>query len=350
MKKNNHRISNSEKLALYSNLATMLQAGIPILEAVRLLAEESHGSLKKMLEAIAADLVQGEDLSTSFSRFPAAFDRITINILKASERSGTLETTLKDLRNNLRRDIEFTDKVKSSLLYPAILLVVFSLVFIVILTFVIPRIAMVFKNLKVVLPLPTKILIFVSQIFTTYTLPIVALLIVLVLAFVYFYETRRKSFFKVFSHLPVVSLLVREIDLTRFSRSLALLLGSNVPIASALELSQDVVVGRDLNQAILRSRDIILSGGRLSEGLRTPRKTIPAVITKIIESGEKSGSLDKSMQDVSEYLDYNVTNDLKMVTTLLEPLILVVVGLFVGGMMLSIIAPIYNLIGQISAH
>jgi type II secretory pathway component PulF len=343
-------ISNNDKLMLISNLSTLLSAGIPILESVESLEEEAKGNVKKLLEVVKADLVQGRNLSKSFAKFPQIFNKININILKASEESGTLETALKDLKIGIRRDIEFADKIKSALLYPAILLIVFFGVLLVILFVAIPKIATVFKNLRVTLPLPTKILIFISRALTTHTVPILIGFLVLLLIVFYLYKTQRKLFLVVISHVPFLSGLIREIDLTRFSRSLALLLNSGVPITTALELTQDVVVSKDIGKAISHSKNLVLSGGKLSEGFKKNKKVIPGVMIKIIEAGEKSGTLDKAMQDISDYMDYNVSTNLKTVTALLEPVILVLVGVFIGGMMLSIIAPIYNLIGQIGTR
>jgi type IV pilus assembly protein PilC len=350
MKLENLSISSGDKLTLVGNITTMLTAGIPLLETIQTLATESKGHLNKLLTYTADTLVEGGSLSQAFSHFPKVFSRININILKSSEQSGNLEAALRDLRQGIRRDMEFTDKVKAALLYPIILLVVFFGMFLVILLFVIPRIATIFSNLRVVLPLPTKIMIVMSNALTTYTLPISIVTVLLIVLAIYFYQAKKRSFLIFFSRLPVLSKLVREIDLTRFSRSLALLLGTGVPISVALDLCRDVVINQRINQAIERSREIIVSGGKLSEGLKDDHHDIPGVMVKIIESGEKTGTLDKSMQDISEYLDYNVVNDLKTVTTLLEPIILVLVGIFLGAMMLAIIAPIYNLIGQINVR
>ena len=350
MKTENISISNSDKLMLISNLSTLLYAGIPILESVNSLIEESKGNLKKLLEVVGEDLVQGKNLSNSFTKFPKIFNKININILKASEESGTLETALTDMRISIRRDIEFMDKIKSALLYPAVLLVVFFSVLLVVLFVAIPKIASVFKNLRIDLPLPTRILIFISHSLTTYTIPIFTTFLVFIVLAIYLYKTKRKSFLVIFSSFPFLSNLIREIDLTRFSRNLALLLNSGVPITSALELTQDVVMSKDINEAIIHSKNLILAGGKLSEGFKKTKKALPGVMVKIIEAGEKSGTLDKAMQDISDYMDYNVSTNLKTATTLLEPVILVLVGVFVGGVMLSIIAPIYNLIGQIGAR
>jgi len=129
-----------------------------------------------------------------------------------------------------------------------------------------------------------------------------------------------------------------------------LLLSSGITITSALDLSQDVVMRRDIAAKILESKEVIFAGSRLSDALKSKNTIFPSIILKIIEAGEKTGTLDQSMQDIAVYMDYQVTSSLKTLTSLLEPLMLVAVGILVGGMMMSIIAPIYGLISQVRVH
>lgn len=153
----------------------------------------------------------------------------------------------------------------------------------------------------------------------------------------------------IFFSLPIISNLVKLIDLTRFSRSLHLLLSSGLPITSALELTIDVVASSKTAKVIEDCKEMVLSGKQLSSGLKNAKGYVPAIMVKLIEAGEKTGTLDKSLLDISEYFDYEVTSTLKSLTALIEPIMLVVVGIVVGGMMLSIIAPIYGLISQIGS-
>lgn len=347
MKLENISLSNNEKTSFLSNLSTMLSAGISILEAINSLLEDAKGNQKKILETIRDDLNQGQQLNTSFAKFPAVFDKVTVNIVKASEQAGTLDVTLKDLRKNLRKEIEFTDKVRAAMIYPILITVVFMAVLIMILTFVIPKIASVFSRMKVVLPLPTKIMIFSSNILIKYTLPIIIIFIVIAVGLILIYKKEKKMVLNIIFSLPFVSSLARKIDLTRFSRSLYLLLNAGLPITYALELTEEIVLKKDVAKAIVRSKELVLSGKKLSEGFKEAKTIFPSIMVKITEAGEKSGSLEQSMEDVSEYLDYEVSGTLSTMITLLEPLMLVVVGVLIGGMMLSIVAPIYGLIGQV---
>jgi len=241
MKEANLRLSGNDKLGLMSNLSTMITAGIPILETVDSLMEDAKGNTKKILEAVREDLVQGKHLYSSFARFPSIFDKVTINIIKASEEAGTLDVTLKDLKVQIKKDMEFEDKVKGALTYPALILLVFFGVLLMILVVVIPKISTVFLRLKVNLPLPTLILIYVSNAILTYTIPIIILFTGAIAGIVFLYRTKRQAVLHVFYNAPIVSKLVKEIDLTRFSRSMYLLLSSGITITTALELTKDKI-------------------------------------------------------------------------------------------------------------
>jgi len=344
------RISTSEKLGLISNLATMLSAGIAILEVVDSLLEDAKGNQKKLLESLKSDLTQGNHVSDALAKFPKIFDKITVNLIKASEEAGTLDVTLIDLKSSIKKDAEFMDKIKGALTYPVLILFVFAGVLLMILIVVIPKISSVFMRLNVSLPLPTKILIGMSQVLTQYTVFVVIGVAIIGAGGFFFYRERKRTFLHALFMLPIVSTLSRQIDLTRFSRSLYLLLNAGIPIAAALELAQEVVLKKEVSDAVGHCKDVVLSGSELSDGLKNAKNIFPNIMIKITEAGEKSGTLDKSMQDVSEYLDYQVENTLKTLTTLLEPIMLIFVGVLVGGMMLSIIAPIYGLIGQVGSH
>lgn len=148
--------------------------------------------------------------------------------------------------------------------------------------------------------------------------------------------------------LPYISSIAIHIDLTRFCRNMNLLLISAIPVYTCLELTSAIVVKREIRDAILRTKDFVGAGKGLAEGLRG-QKAIPAIMIKIIEVGERSGSLEQSMLDLAEYFDYQVTKTLQLAITIFEPLILVVVGVIIGGMMIAIMAPIYNLIGQVGS-
>lgn len=350
MKLENITLSGNDKLALLSNFNTMFSAGIPILETVDSLLEDSKGNQKKLLETLRSDLMQGKRVFESFSRFPKIFDKVTVNIIRASEEAGTLDQTLKDLKDNIKRDMEFNDKIRSAMIYPLLIMAVFGMVMLLMLVYVIPKIASVFLRLSVELPLPTKILIALSNLLVHYTIPSFGTIFLLVGVLVFFYKKQKQLVLDIFLSLPLIRTLARDIDLTKFTRSLYLLLYAGIPITTALELTQDIVKKKEVRRAIHHAREVVLSGRKLSVAFRDAKGIIPSILVKITEAGEKSGSLDKSMLETSEFLDYQVSSRLRTVTAIIEPVMLLFVGGLVGGMMLAIIAPIYGLIGNVGGR
>jgi len=345
----NITISNSEKIELIMNLSTMIAAGISILSAVESLLEDAKGNQRIVLQTLNDHIFQGKRVYTAFGEFPQIFDKVTVNIVKAAEESGTLDVILKDIKDNIRKEMEFNDKLKSALMYPVLIMFVFVGVLLMILIVVIPKISVVFLRLKVALPLPTKILMFASDIVMNQTIPFVLISMSLIAIVAYLFRTQRKAIIQPLLSLPVIAPLVLKIDLTRFTYSLCLLLNSGIPITIALKLTEEVVVKKEVFEIIRKTYDMVVSGKNMSEGLKKGKKIIPSIMIKIVEAGEKSGTLDKSLHDVSEYLDYEVASSIKTATALLEPIMLVVVGILVGGMMMAIIAPIYGLIGSVAA-
>lgn len=340
-------LKNSDKLNFLSNLSTMISSGIPILETIDSLLEDSKGNMKKMLEIIREDILQGNHLYSSFGKFPDIFNKVTVNVIRASEEAGTLDVTLKDIRSQLEKEIEFQDKIRSAMIYPIFIILVFFGVMIMMLVVVMPKISSVFSRLNVDLPLPTRIMIGMSDIVTKYTLPLLAGLIVLVIFMVLIFKAQRKLILGGIYKLPLISTLVKEIDLAHFSRSMFLLLSSGITITNALDLAQEVVMRKDIAKAVEHAKETVLAGRQLSQAFKDNKEIFSGIVIKLVEAGEKTGTLDKSLQDVSKQMDYQVNNTLDTLTAMIEPIMLVVVGLLVGGMMLAIIAPIYGLIGQI---
>jgi type II secretory pathway component PulF len=179
----------------------------------------------------------------------------------------------------------------------------------------VPKISTVFMRLNVELPLPTQILIGMSQALTQYTIFVALGAVAFCAGIFLLYREKKREFLHLLFMLPVVSLLAKQIDLTRFSRSLYLLLNAGIPIAAALELTQEVVLKREVAESIAHCKEVVLAGSQLSEGLKKAKGIFPNIMIKITEAGEKSGSLDKSMQDVSDYLDYQVEKTIMIITT-----------------------------------
>lgn len=346
----NIHIGAQEKLNLMSNLVTMLKAGIPIAAVIDTLLEEAKGGEKVVLTTIRQDLSSGKTLADAFEQFPKIFDNVTVNLVRAAEQAGTLEQTLTDLVSTIRKDIEFVDKIKGAMFYPLMVVGVFVAVLLMILVVVMPKISQVFGRMKMDLPIMTKIMIGSSNLLITQWPYVVGVLVILIVGFVFFYRAKKEQVVRMLLSLPGVSNLSRQIDVTRFCRSMHLLLVSGVPITEALRLAAGVVWTERTKRAIAHGLEQAGSGLPFSAGIRTKDTPFPAMMIKLIEVGEQTGTLDHAMQDVSDYMDYQVSKTLSKLTMMLEPIMLVFVGVAVGAMMMSIISPIYNMIGQVSGR
>lgn len=347
MKQYNITLSDSDTLSFLTNLSTMLGSGISLVETMGTILEDSKGNMKKIAQVVQDDILQGKRLFEAFSRFPRVFDSVFVNILKASEEAGNLPETLRDLKESKVKTMEFQNKIRFALMYPALIFCVMTGVLITIMVVAVPKISQVFSRLHVDIPLPTQILIFLSNLLVNYTLQTIGVVVAVLLTLFFIYKRNKNLILQPLFSLPYVSQLVLQIDLTRFTRNLNLLLASGVPIVSALELTHDLVSSKKVKKVIMQAKNKVVTGEQLSKALGQHKKIIPSLMVKIIAAGEHSGNLDTSLEEISDYMDNQITHNLQMFTSLLEPIMLVTVGLLIGGIMLSIIAPIYGLIGQV---
>jgi type II secretory pathway component PulF len=217
----------------------------------------------------------------------------------------------------------------------------------VMLLFVMPRISTVFNRLKADLPLPTKLMIYASDFLINYWYMVILALVFLIALIAIIMRYKKQGVLSFFYSFPIISDLVRQVDGARFSRNMYLLLNSGLPIVTALELSQEVMNKKEMRELVENSRQMVIGGKRFSEGLHSKKKLMSGMTIKLIEVGERSGTLNQSMKDIAETLDYEVTKNLQKATAMLEPIMLIFVGLVVGGMMMSIIGPIYGLISGV---
>ncbi len=344
-------LSPKDRLAFFIDLGTMLRAGIPIMEAVEALQEDAKGEIKKALKKMHAALVNGQPLSEVMRQMPQAFDPVTVNLLQAAEESGALEIALQDLAVSTQKEIDFSDEIRASMIYPIFVMALFSGIVVLMLTFVIPRIAKVFVGLRVKIPPVTELMINTSGYFNQNWRLVVAVAFVLLAAGAVIVKVKKRAIIRALLALPGLKTLGRNIDFARFTRSLGLLLKAGVPVNEALTLSQRVVQKHEIDKLIVDMRKQVDLGKPISVSLRSARHGIvPPMMVRATETAESAGTLETTMHDLSEYFERQVTRSLKTITALTEPILLVVVGVMVGALMITIIAPIYNMISQISPN
>ncbi|MBC7581918.1 type II secretion system F family protein [Aeromicrobium sp.] len=344
----NIHLKGKERLSLFSDLSTMLTAGIPILEAVESLEEDVRGNMKKVLAILHHNLNNGEPLSMGLERMPHAFDPITVNLIRAAEAGGTLEETLHDIVQTTKKELAFSEQLRNTMIYPLFVMGVFMTIVILMLTFVIPRVAKVFETMHVQMPFVTRMMISASKTFNDHWILIGIAFIALIIFAVGFVKVNSRPIARLLLSLPGLKILGTNIDLTRFTRSFGLLMHAGVPVIEALELSEKVVRKKQLVELVQDMKRNVENGKPLSTGMRGKRGLIPPIMSRSIETAEESGTLEQTMQNLTEYFDDQVAGSVKVVSSLIEPILLVMVGLMVGALMITIIAPIYGLISQIN--
>lgn len=345
------KISQAEKLAIVEGLSIMLSAGIPILEALESISEDVvNKKTKLILTGLSQEISSGKTLSDAMSNYPEAFDPVFINIVNTGEASGNLDKVLSQLAENLKSSIETANDIKSALFYPALVIVILTAVSFYMFSFALPRIAKVFLDLKVNLPAYSAFILKSSLFFQKYVLFIASGFIVLILLFIrLLYVTRfRRAFFTLLIKVPAIKTLIRFMDLHRLTNTTSLLLSAGLPIIEVLDISKNVVVSPQLKADVDYLKDSLAQGSSMTEAMKSKPKSFPALLRRVIGVGEETGSLDKALADISDYYEKKFTDIVKNLTVILEPVLIVLIGIMVGAVLISIVAPIYQLIGQIN--
>jgi type II secretory pathway component PulF len=338
-----------DRIVLVRNLAVTLKAGLSIVEAVEVLIKDAtRRGMRQVLNSAKFSLERGQPLSAVFAAYSQFFPPIFVGLVRAGENSGKLDKSLDELAQQLTKEFKLVRKIKSAMAYPLILLVGSVGVVALLLTFVLPRLIKVFQLSGVKLPVITQVFIFLSNILTySYWLD-AGVIAFLVWFFLYFRRTEwgRKIVLRVLFHTPLVKELVKKIALVRFTRVLSGLVGSGVNIVEALQLSAQAVGNVYYRIAILDSLEQIKNGVPLSETLQNKSHLFPNLLINMVTVGEKTGTLDYVLKTFSDFYDEEIDNTLKDLTTVLEPLLLLIMGVIIGAVALSILLPIYQLVGN----
>lgn len=342
-------ITAVDRILLIRNLAATIRSGLNIIEALNiLLGDTTKQLMRTILNDAKNNLKSGQPLSATFTTYKKYFPTIFVGMIKAGEASGRLEETLNELGRHLSREYNLLRKVRSALAYPVILLVASVGVIVLMLIFVLPRLVKVFKQSNAELPLPTQILMQLSNAFTySITLDLV-ILGLLVWFFMFFRKTvsGQRFFMWLFMRIPFVRELIHKVALVRFTRTLGSLIGSGTHIIEALDLAADSVGNIYYRNAIVASIDQIKNGVPLSKALESYPDLFPHFLIGLVSVGERTGTLQHVMETFADFYDEEVDHTLKDLTTFLEPMLLLMMGLVIGTIALSILLPIYRLVGK----
>ncbi len=343
------KIKSRDVITFTHHLSTVLGAGIPILQGLEDLVEQTTDQrFKGMLTEIRNDVQGGRNLSEALARHPKAFSELYVNILKAGEATGELDKVLQDLAHFMEWQEELRGNVKQATMYPMILFSAIVLLVGFLFTFVFPKITGILKELNVPLPLPTVIVISVSDFMKSnwyYLLAGVgAIIAIWKLLGRFSWGRMALDTFKL--RIPIFGELLRKIALSRFSHFMALLFKAGVDIIQSLSVVEKVVGNEVLARIIRNAREQVRTGHQLSEPLKKS-KQFPPMVIRMVQIGEASGELDKSLEKVSQYYDREIPITIKRVFTIVEPVMLFFLAGIVGLVALSMFLPLYSSLGQI---
>ena len=339
------KVSTKSLVLFTRQLATLIAAGLPLVKSLRTLYDQLEpGALKGIVKSIADEVESGSNFSEALSHFPKTFPEFYVNMIKAGELGGMLEDILKRLSEFLDKTQRLKDRVKSALMYPAFVLIIAVLILIMLMVFVIPTFTNIFSELGGSLPLPTKILIVVSDITRRIWFLIPLLPVALIAAYKAIIKSsdRRMIIDRFKLRIPVVGNLIQQIAVARFSRTLGTLLSSGVPILAALETVRDTVGNEFIARAVMQVRDSIKEGESVS-GPMEASKAFPPLVTKMVSIGEETGDLAKMLMQIADNFEDEVDVAVSGLTSLLEPLLIVFMGLLVGFIVVSMFMPLFSL-------
>ena len=339
------KVSTKSLVLFTRQLATLIAAGLPLVKALRTLHDQLEpGALKGIIKTIADEVEGGSNFSEALSHFPKVFPDFYINMIKAGELGGMLEDILKRLSEFLDKSQKLKDRVKAALMYPIFVMIVAILILIMLMVFVIPTFTNMFSEMGGSLPLPTKILILISEITRRvwFLIPLVPVGLIASYKAIVKNPDRKMIIDKMKLRIPVVGTLIQQISVARFSRTLGTLLSSGVPILAALQTVRDTIGNEFIARAVIQVRDSIKEGESVS-GPMEASKAFPPLVTKMISIGEETGQLDKMLIQIADSFEDEVDVAVSGLTSLLEPLLIVFMGLMVGFIVVAMFMPLFSI-------
>jgi len=340
-------ISLNDKVNFTRQLATMLTAGLRVTEALEILENQSSVGMRKIIEEIRRDIEGGRDLASSLEKHPQVFDQVYIALIRAGESAGVLEKVLTRLADNLERQKEFQGKIKSAMIYPAIITVGMVGVAGIMIIFVIPKMTAIYEEFQAQLPLPTRILLGISKVVTLFWWLILIAIGGLIFGFKTLLKNPafRKQYDRILFKLPIYGSIKQKSILTEFTRTLGLLVGTGILIVDALRILRGSLGSLVYQEAIDQTAKEVEKGLPLASAL-AETGVFPFVLPQMISVGEETGKLDEVLERVSNYFQQESETAVKGLTSAMEPIIMIILGIGVAFLMISVIMPIYNLTSQ----
>lgn len=343
-------IKNDEKISFAKNLAVMIEAGISISRALSIMAKQTtNKQLLRILNALREAIDKGKSLSEAMKEHAGVFSNLFVMMVKAGEESGKIVDSLRIVAGQMDRSNKLTKKVKGAMIYPVIVIIVMVVLGIVLMVYMVPTLTETFKGLNVPLPLPTRIVIAISDFMRANLILLMSSLVGLVIGSIYFFRTKkgmRVSDF-IFLHIPIISPIVKEVNSARTSRTLSSLVSSGVDIVVALGVTKDVIQNSYYKTVLEKAEQTIQKGGTISSVFTEAKNLYPVFVGEMTAVGEETGELSKMLENIAEYYEGEVDQRTKDLSTIIEPILMIFLGLAVGVFAVSMLLPTYSLVDVI---
>lgn len=332
------------------NLGAMLEAGLPLSRALTVMERQTkQRRLKKIIFDINESVKQGKTLSESLALFPSIFGELFISMTRAGEESGTLSKSLTNIGNQMNSVYILQKKVKGALMYPAVIMLLMAIIAILMLIYVVPTLTATFKEMKMDLPTSTKMIIWVSDFLKDHTLLFFGGVLVLVAVFITAYRTKQFKHFLdyVVLRIPVIGTLVKETNAARTARTLSSLLSAGVDVVLAIDITGSVVQNSYFKVVLARSQDAIKKGDPIAAVFEANDTLYPPLVGEMISIGEETGKLGDMLGNVATFYEGEVDQKTKDLSSIIEPFLMIFMGVAVGFFALAMIMPTYSLVDAI---
>ncbi len=339
-----------EKIIFARNLSAMISAGLALSRAIGILEKQTgNDKFRKILGALGKEIKDGGSLSGGLKRFPRVFSPLFVAIVHAGEESGGLSAALKEVAVHLDKSYVLIKKVRGALIYPAIIVVAIIIIGVLMLIFVVPTLTATFKELNVELPASTRFIIFISDLLANYTFSFLFVVIALSVSFFFALRTKRgaKYFDMAILRTPFVGNLVKEINSARTTRTLSSLLVAGVSVTQSFSITRDVLQNFYYKEALEEAVVKIEKGAPIAMVFKENTFLFPVMVGEMIEVGEETGKLSQMLLDIAVFYEDEVEAATKDLSTVIEPVLMVVIGAAVGFFAISMISPTYSLLENI---
>lgn len=343
-------VSLTEKMLFTRNLQVMVSSGLTLPRALDILSSQTNNKkFKKALTEIKERIIKGENFSETLKNYPDIFSELFQSMLKIGEESGTLDEVLKTLERQIEREYELQSKIKGALMYPAVIILAMTGIGVMMLILVVPQLAKTFAELNIELPFTTKLVIGLADFLVQkwYFLPFIIIIFAVLLRRISQTKAGKKIINALFLKIPVVSSLIKKSNSAYMLRNLSSLIAAGVPIVKSLEITANTLGNIYFKNALQKAAEKVGTGAKLSEALEPYQALYGVIILQMIKVGEETGETSGILQKLADFFEEEVGNETKNLTAIIEPVLMLIIGGAVGFFAISMVQPMYSMLGGI---